>query len=73
MRQARWKLLPKTKLGELSGGVRVWRDKTFTEAIIEGRREDDLGVVETQSADGLDIEPPLPPVDPMGQSAHEIE
>lgn len=64
--QARWKLLPKPTLGELSGDVRVWRDKTFTELAIEDRRDVDLGVVETQSADGLDIAPPLPAVDAIG-------
>ncbi len=73
VRQARWKLLPKPTLGELSGDVRVWRDKTFTELAVEGRRKVDLGGVEAQSADGLDSTPPLPAVDPMCQPAHEIE
>lgn len=73
VRQARWKLLAKPTLGELSGDVRVWRDKSFTELVIEGRREVDLGVVDAQSADGLDIAPPLPAVDGMGQPAHEVE
>ena len=73
VRQARWKLLPKPTLGELSGNVRVWRDKTFTELVIEDRREVDLGVVDAQSADGLDVAPSLPAVDAMGQPAHEIE
>ena len=73
VRQARWKLLPKPTLGELSGNVRVWRDKTFTELAIEDRREVDLGVVEAQSADGLDVERALPAVDGMGLPAHEVE
>lgn len=73
VRQARWKLLPRPTLGELSGDVRVWRDKTLTELAIEGRREVDLGVVDAQSADGLDIVPPLPAVDGLGQPAHEVE
>ena len=71
--QARWRLLPKPKLGELSGNVRAWRDKTFTELVIEDRREVDLGVVNAQSADGLDIAPPLPAADPMDLPAHEIK
>ena len=73
VRQARWKLLPKPTLGELSGDVRVWRDKTFTELAIEDRRAVDLGVVDAQSADGLDVAPSLPGVDGMGQPAHEVE
>ena len=73
VRRARWKFLSKPKLGELSGDVRVWQDKTFTELAIKGRREVDLGVVDAQSADGLDIAPSLPAVDAMGQPAHEIE
>ena len=73
VREAGWKLLPKPKLGELSGKLRVWQDKTFTELAIKGRREVDLGVVEAQSADGLDIAASLPAVDAMGQPAHEIE
>ena len=73
VRQARWKLLPKPTLGELSGDVRVWQDKTFTELVIEDRREVDLDVVDAQSADGLDMAPPLPAVDATGQPAHEVE
>ena len=72
-RQAGWKLLPKPTLGGLTGNVRVWQDKTFTELAIEDRRVVDLGVVEAQSADGLDVAPSLPDVDPMGQPTHEIE
>ena len=71
--QARWELLPQPTLGELSGDVRVWQDKTFTELAIEDRREVDLGVVEAQSADGLGVERALPAVDGMGEPAHEVE
>ena len=71
--RAHWKLLPKPKLGELSDIVRVWRDKTFDDVEIEDRRKDDLGDLQAQSADKLDIAPEFPAVDGMARPAHEIE
>ena len=71
--RAHWKLLPKPKLGELSDKVRVWRDKTFDDVEIEDRRKDDLGDLQAQSADKLDIAPEFPAVDGMARPAHEIE
>ncbi|MCZ0942898.1 MAG: phospholipase D-like domain-containing protein [Gammaproteobacteria bacterium] len=71
--RSRWKLLPRPKLGELAGKVRVWRDKTFTELMIKERLLHDLGVVEAPSADKLDIAPRLPEANYVERPAHEIE
>ena len=71
--RARWKLMPKPKLGELSGNVRAWQGRTFAELGIDDRRQDDLGVLQAESLDALDIAPQFPKVDGMARPTHEIE
>lgn len=70
---APWRLLPRPKLGEISGAAKLWHRGQLVDVEVKGSADVDLGVVTAGSADALEAPiPSMPASGDLPRLAHEL-